>query len=183
MRKEGLVFWATFLVTRGGAVLRKECHNCIFKSRTRVSDTSVHMDYYIALFTKSRDGHKVCWDSQKQAARQVFTISDSFQNTITYVMQLYSGLLQSDWWSQIRDQPHPMWQEMLLRTPDPLRTCKRVWAQDYTHTIMQPHPQSVTPTGTELEQPSLIPSPPWVIHRQRKWRLVNGLTTSHLPVH
>ena len=31
-RKEGLVFWATFLVTWSGAALRKECHNCIFKS-------------------------------------------------------------------------------------------------------------------------------------------------------
>ena len=84
-RKEGLVFWATILVTWGGAVLRKECHNCIFISGTLVSDTSVHMDYYTARFAKARNGRKVYWDSWKQAARQVFTISDSFQNTIAYV--------------------------------------------------------------------------------------------------
>jgi len=46
------------------------------------------MDYYTARFAKARDGRKVYWDSRKQAARQVFTISDSFQNTIAYVMQL-----------------------------------------------------------------------------------------------
>jgi len=39
-------------------------------------------------FAKARDGCEVYWDRQKQAARQVFTISDPFQNTITYVMQL-----------------------------------------------------------------------------------------------
>jgi len=44
------------------------------------------MDYYTAWFAKARD--KVYWDSRKQAARQVFAISDSFQNTIAYVMQL-----------------------------------------------------------------------------------------------
>ena len=37
---------------------------------------------------KAQDGRKVYWDSRKQAARQVFTVSDSFQNTIAYVMQL-----------------------------------------------------------------------------------------------
>ena len=36
-------------------------------------------------FAKARDSRKVYWDSRKQAARQVFTISDSFQNTIAYV--------------------------------------------------------------------------------------------------
>jgi len=46
------------------------------------------MDYYTAQFAKARDGCKVGWDSRKQAARQVFAISDSFQNTIAYVMQL-----------------------------------------------------------------------------------------------
>ena len=78
----------TFLVTWGGAVLRKECHNCIFKSGSRVSDTLVHMGYYTARFAKAQDGCKVYWDSRKQAVRQVFTISDSFQNMIAYVMQL-----------------------------------------------------------------------------------------------
>jgi len=46
------------------------------------------MDYYTAGFAKARDGHQVYWDSQKQAARQVFTVSDSFQNMIAYVVQL-----------------------------------------------------------------------------------------------
>jgi len=46
------------------------------------------MDYYTARFAKAQDGRKVYWDSQKQAVRQVFTISDSFENTIAYIMQL-----------------------------------------------------------------------------------------------
>ena len=46
------------------------------------------MDYYTARFAKARDDCEVYWDSRKQAARQVFAISDSFQNTIAYVMQL-----------------------------------------------------------------------------------------------
>ena len=50
--EEGLVFWATFLVTWGGAIHHKECHNCIFKSGTWFSDSSVHMDYYTATLTK-----------------------------------------------------------------------------------------------------------------------------------
>ena len=54
---------------------------------TRVSDASVHMDYYPVQFSKAQDSRKVYWDSRKQSARQVFTISDLFQNTIDYVMQ------------------------------------------------------------------------------------------------
>jgi len=50
------------------------------------------MDYYTAWFVKAQDGRKVYWDSLKQAARQVITISDSFQNTITSL-----GLQPSDW--------------------------------------------------------------------------------------
>jgi len=46
------------------------------------------MDYYTARFAKARDDRKVYWDSRKQAAGQVFTISDSFQNTIAYAVQL-----------------------------------------------------------------------------------------------
>ena len=68
----------------------------IFKFGIRVSDASVHMDYYTTRFAKAQDSCKVYWDSRKQAARQVFTISDSFQSTIAYVMQLKLGLLQSD---------------------------------------------------------------------------------------
>jgi len=40
------------------------------------------MDYYTGPLTKARDDRKVYWDSRKQAVRHVFTISDSFQNTI-----------------------------------------------------------------------------------------------------
>ena len=87
--KRGKRVWCSdrqlILVTWGGAVLRKECHNCVFISGPRVSDASVHMDYYTARFAKAR---KIYWDSRKHAARQVFAISDSFQNTIAYVMQL-----------------------------------------------------------------------------------------------
>ena len=57
---------------------------------TQVSDTSVYMDYYTARFATARDGREAYWDSRKQAARQVFTISDSFQNTIAYVMQIFA---------------------------------------------------------------------------------------------
>jgi len=47
------------------------------------------MDYYTAQFAKAQDGCNVYWDSQKKkAVRQVFTISDSFQNTTAYIMQL-----------------------------------------------------------------------------------------------
>jgi len=35
----------------------------VFKSRTRVSDASVHMDYYTAPIKKARDGSKIYWDS------------------------------------------------------------------------------------------------------------------------
>ena len=59
-----------------------------FKSSTSVSDTSVHMDYYIAPLKKAWDGRKVYWDSWKQAVRQFFTTSKSVQNMITYVMQI-----------------------------------------------------------------------------------------------
>jgi len=52
----------TFLVAGGGAVLRKECHNCVFKSGSRVSDTSFHMDYYTARFAKARDSRNRPWD-------------------------------------------------------------------------------------------------------------------------
>jgi len=45
------------------------------------------MDYYTARLAKARDGRKVYWDSRKQAARQIFAISDWSQNTIAYVMQ------------------------------------------------------------------------------------------------
>ena len=60
----------------------------LLKSGTRVSDASVHMDYYTAQFAIAQDGRKVYWDSRKQAARQVLAISDSLQNTIAYVLQL-----------------------------------------------------------------------------------------------
>jgi len=46
------------------------------------------MDYYTTRFAKARDGRKVDWDSRKQAVRHVFAISDLFQNTIAYVIQL-----------------------------------------------------------------------------------------------
>jgi len=46
------------------------------------------MDYYITGFAKAPDGRKVYWDSQKQAVRQVFTISDLFQNMVAYIIQL-----------------------------------------------------------------------------------------------
>jgi len=35
-----------------GMQSHKECHNCIFKSRIHVSDTSAHIDYYTAWLTK-----------------------------------------------------------------------------------------------------------------------------------
>jgi len=40
--EEGLLFWTIFLVTWGGAIHPKECHNCIFKSGTWVSDSGAH---------------------------------------------------------------------------------------------------------------------------------------------
>jgi len=46
------------------------------------------MDDCTAWFSKAQDGRKVDWDSRKHAVRHVFTISNSFQNTIAYVMQL-----------------------------------------------------------------------------------------------
>jgi len=46
------------------------------------------MEYYTAWFAKARDGRKAYWDSRKQAARQVFALSDLFQNMIAYFMQL-----------------------------------------------------------------------------------------------
>ena len=49
---------------------------------------SIHKDYYTARFAKARDGRKVYLDSRKPAVREVFAISDLFQNTIAYVMQL-----------------------------------------------------------------------------------------------
>ena len=73
------MFWAIYLY-----VHHIECHNCIFKSDTWVSDGSVHMDYHIALITKAWDGRKVYWDSRKQATRQFFTTSNSVQNTIIW---------------------------------------------------------------------------------------------------
>jgi len=45
------------------------------------------MDYYTVRFAKARDGRKVYWDSRKQAARQVFTISDLFQNMIAILIR------------------------------------------------------------------------------------------------
>ena len=47
-----LVFWVTFLVAWGGAILRKECHNS-FKSRTRVSDASCPYRLLYSLACKS----------------------------------------------------------------------------------------------------------------------------------
>ena len=52
--------------------------------------------YYTAWFAKAQDGCKVYWNSWKHAVRHVFIISDSFQNMIAYIMQLWLGLLQSD---------------------------------------------------------------------------------------
>ena len=95
-------------------------HNCIFKYGTWVSDALVHMDYYIAPLAKACDDHKVYWASRKWAVRQVFPTS----NLVTSCKYtLYLHLLRSDWWSQIWDRPCPVWQEMLLRTPDPLCMC------------------------------------------------------------
>ena len=105
--KSGKRVWSGVL-----AVLRKECHNCIFVlSGTRVSDASVHVEYYTARFAKARDGRKVYWDSWKQAARRVFALSDSFQNI--YDRLLHAIIVRS---SAIWDRPRPMWQEVLLRT-------------------------------------------------------------------
>ena len=47
---------------------------------------SIWTTSYTAWFAKAQCSRKVYWDSQTQAARQVFTISDSFQNMIAYVM-------------------------------------------------------------------------------------------------
>ena len=69
----------------GRAVRRKECHNCIFISGTRVSDVSVHTHPGLQ---KLKTAAKSIGTAEKQAARQVFVISDWFQNTIAYVMQL-----------------------------------------------------------------------------------------------
>jgi len=63
----------------------KECLNRIFKSRTYVSNALVHMDYHTTPFTKPRDHWKVCWDSQKQAVKQDFSL---VQNMITCSMQI-----------------------------------------------------------------------------------------------
>ena len=75
------------------------------KSRTQVSDSSVHMNYYTARFTEM-----VCRD------RQV-TISNLVHHVHTRL-----SLLQCDWSSQIPEHG----QETPLRTPDPLCTCTRV---------------------------------------------------------
>jgi len=57
------------------------------KSGTQVSDASVHMDYYIALHIKAQDGHKVYWDSRKQAAR--FSLPPiRFKIRLLFVMQI-----------------------------------------------------------------------------------------------
>ena len=54
--EEGLVFWATFLVTCGRVILGKKC--LLFpKSGPWVSDALVHMDYWP--FTKTRDSHSL----------------------------------------------------------------------------------------------------------------------------
>jgi len=57
--KVGLMFLVTFLVMWDRGIRPKECHNCVFKSITRISDASVHMNYYIAPLTKTRHGRKV----------------------------------------------------------------------------------------------------------------------------
>jgi len=46
------------------------------------------MDYYTAWFAKVQYDRRVYWAIRKQAARQVFSISDLFQNMIAYIMQL-----------------------------------------------------------------------------------------------
>ena len=62
-RGSGQCSRATFLVTWGGAMGRKDCHNCIFESRTRVSDASAHIDHYT---TKAPDDREAYWDSRNQ---------------------------------------------------------------------------------------------------------------------
>jgi len=56
--------------------------NCIFKSSTRVSDASLHMDYYTGPLTTAWDGSKIYWDNWRQAVKQVFTTTKSVQNGI-----------------------------------------------------------------------------------------------------
>ena len=44
----------------------------------------------------------------------------------------------------------PMWQEMLLRTPDPLCSCEMVWARDYSYSwlVSCPDPTHVRARGS-----------------------------------
>lgn len=95
----------TFLVTWGEAVRREEFHSCSFKSSTRVSDASVHMDTHTAPLKEAQDGCKVYWDSQKNRLQDKFPI--------WFKIRLWS--LQSDWWSQIEIGPAPLWQEHIWR--------------------------------------------------------------------
>ena len=76
------------------------------------------------------------WVNWRQVARQVFTTSNLVQNAIAYIMQIQFHLLQSDWWPQIWDRPCSLWQEMSLRTPDPLCMCR-----GSGHGLSSTHPQ------------------------------------------
>jgi len=67
-----------------GMQSHKECHNCIFKSRIHVSDTSAHIDYYTAWLTKVKMS-TVFWESWKQAARQTFTYAWADCPTYIYI--------------------------------------------------------------------------------------------------
>ena len=68
--EDGLVFRAILLVTWGGAIL--QWNDIIaFKPGTWVFEALVHMNYYVAPFTKAWHGCRVYWDSWKQAARHV----------------------------------------------------------------------------------------------------------------
>ena len=108
--EKGLVFSATFLVTWGGAMCYKECHNCIFKS-----DTEFLMPYNSWLETTARSTgtpenrpfHYLQFGSKYNRLHRA--------NIIVFCDLI--GDLNSD-------QPHPLWQEMSLRTPDTLRSAE-----------------------------------------------------------
>ena len=94
-----------------------------FKFRSGIFDASVHIDYYTVRLSKAWDGRYVHWESRKQAARHYAR---------DYILPKAICLISCSATSfEISDNPRPMWQEMLLRTADPLHMyVRRVWAWD-----------------------------------------------------
>ena len=143
-----LVHWTTFLVAWGGAIHQKECHICIFKSGTQVSEVLVHIEYYTAPLTKS-----LKWLQGLLGQPQT-----GCETSIHY-LQFDSKLLitchaKINMASHIRIQLHPVWLLFCRWSRHETRLC----LCPFKRALVSPYCDYVPPNGAFLH----LVNPPYL---------------------